>query len=183
MQPERVPTPPTLDISMEAPTSLKELDSFPHTDASNPPTFDSLNPQITQAGRPLRHYRLPARYQDLLPDGPAPARTTNRLPPVAPGSTALPRVILHVRDQMRTDINRFGLLREYPDRPSHDPDSTVCFEDLSDYYKVWTPQNWLETPPKSSHPPPPWLFENMLTYLLMDWMMTGSNLKSVGEVS
>lgn len=72
MQPKRVPTPPTLDISMEAPTTLEELDSFPHTDTSNPPTFDLPNPQITQAGQPLQHYRLPARYQDLLLDGPAP---------------------------------------------------------------------------------------------------------------
>ena len=95
----------------------------------------------------------------------------------------LPQVILHVRDQMCTDINHFGLLHDYPDRPSHDPDSTVCFEDLSNYYKVWTPQNWLEPLPKPSHHPPPWPFENMSIYLLMDWMMMGSNLKSVGEVS
>ena len=90
MQPECVPTPPTLDISMEAPTSLEELDSFPHTDASNPLTFDSPNPQITQAGRPLWHYCLPTWYQDLLPDGPAPARATNCLPPVTQESTVLP---------------------------------------------------------------------------------------------
>ena len=84
---------------------------------------------------------------------------------------------------MCTDTNRFGLLREYPDRPSYDPDSTVNFEDLSDYYRTRTSQNQSESPPKPSHCPPPWPFENMSTYLLMDWMMTGSNLKSVGEVS
>ena len=48
---------------------------------------------------------------------------------------------------------------------------------------VQTPQKWLELPPQPSHHLPPWPFENMLTYLLMGWMMMGSNLKSVGEVS
>ena len=167
---------------MDAQTSLDEMDC--ETSDPGPATFDLPIPQVTPAGRPLRHYRLPARYQDLLPDGPAPVQTTNSLPPVAPGSTVLPRVILHVRDWMRTDVNRFGLLHEYPDRPSYDPDSTVHFEDLSDYYKVRTPQNQPDSPPKPSHhPPPPWPFKNMSTYLLMEWMMTGSNLKSVGEVN
>ena len=179
MQPKHVPTPPALDVSKYMhDQSPEELRPFSHTDAFDPP-----NPQITLAGRPLWYYCLPAHYQDLLPDSPVPVQTTNLLPPVAPGSTALPRVILHVHDWMYTDINCFGLLREYPDRPSYDPDSTIHFDDLSDYYKAQTPQNQAEFPPKSSHHPPPWPFENMSTYLLMDWMMTGSNLKSVGEGS
>ena len=60
---------------------------------------------------------------------------------VTPGLTVLPQVILHVCDWMHTDINHFGLLHEYPDQPSYDPNSTVHFEDVSNYYKVWTPQN------------------------------------------
>ena len=91
MQPEHVPTPPTLDTYLHGSTYKSQRIGFFPTDASNPPTFDSPNPQITQAGRPLWHYRLPVRYQDLLPDGPTPSWTTNHLPPVTPGSTARPK--------------------------------------------------------------------------------------------
>lgn len=101
MQPEHVPTSSALDISMDPPdksqTDLEELHSFTDTDIPEP-----SSPQKTLAGRPLRRYRLPARYRDLLPDSPAPIQT---LPPVAPGSTALPRVILHVHDWMQTGMN------------------------------------------------------------------------------
>lgn len=188
MQPEHVPSPPALDVPMDvhdqSQTDLEDLHPSTDTDAPDPPPFDPPSPQKTQAGRPQRHYRLPARYQDLLPDKPAPVETAKSLPQVAPGSTALPRVILHVRDFMHTDTNLFGLFRAYPDRPSYDPDSTVQFEDLSDYYKVQKPHNQPAFPLEPSQQrPPPWPFENMSTYLLMDWMMTGSNLKSVGEVT
>ena len=72
---------------------------------------------LTRAGRPQRHYRLPARYEDIPPEGPAP------LPPrsLSPAHTIICRVVLHVRDTLRTGLNRFGLLREYLHRPSYDP--------------------------------------------------------------
>ena len=146
MQPEHVPTSSTLDISMDPPDesqmSLEESHSIMDTDIPKP-----SSPQKTLAGRPLRRYRLPARYRDLLPDSPAPIPT---LPPVAPGLTALPQVILHVRDWMCTGANRFGLLCEYSDRPSYDPDSAVQAEDLSDYYKSRKSNTQPELPPNIS---------------------------------
>jgi hypothetical protein len=132
---------------------------------------------LTTTGRPLRAYRLPARYEDVHPEGPASIPTPLPLPQVAPGSLALPRVILHVRDFMRTGCNRFGLLREYPHRPSYDPDAFVPDEDLSNGPLCQPIVK--EVPPSRG---PPWPFRNMSTYLLMEWMNTGSNQKSIGEV-
>ena len=81
---------------------------------------------------------------------------------------------------MRTKWNEFGLLREYPHRPSYDPDSFISEEHLSNY-SVRRPTELPETAPSSVHSPP-WPFRNMSIYLLMEWMVTGGNKKSVGEV-
>jgi hypothetical protein len=136
-----------------------------------------MAPPLTRAGRPKRQYRLPARYEDVLPEGPAPIS----VPPddnAVTASAPIRRVILHVRDILHTGLNCFGIMREYPHRPSYDPDAFVKLEDLTNYSKE---------APKPSEPlaevlPPPWPFKNMSTYLLMDWMNTGSNQKSAGEV-
>ena len=136
-----------------------------------------MAPPLTRASRPKRRYRLPARYEDIPPEGPAPI-------PVLPSdnpSTATPsirRVVLHVRDLMRTGLNRFGIMREYPHRPSYDPDAFVKLKDLTDYSgQVPEPSE-----PAAESLPPPWPFKNMSIFLLMQWMNTGSNQKSVGEV-
>ena len=80
-------------------------------------------------------------------------------------------------------MNRFGLLHVYPDRPSYNPDSAVQAKDLSDYYKSQKSNTQPELPSDISRPLPPWPFKNMSTYLLINWMMTGSSLKSIGEVN
>ncbi|KIM76448.1 hypothetical protein PILCRDRAFT_826227 [Piloderma croceum F 1598] len=40
---------------------------------------------------------------------------------------------LHVRDSVRTALNRFGLLREYPRRPSYDPDASLRSKDFANW--------------------------------------------------
>ena len=179
MQPKHVPTSSALNISMDPPDKsqpdLEELHSFTDTDI---PKLSS--PQKTLAGWPLWHYSLPTCYWDLFPDSPTPIQT---LPPVTPGSTTLPQVILHVHDWMWTGMNQFGLLCVYPDRPLYDPDSAVRAEDLLDYYKPQKSNTQPELPSDISQPLPPWPFKNMSTYLLIDSMMTGSSLKSIGEVN
>lgn len=157
-----------------------ELDNPQSMDTADdmPVTAPLAAPEVTSTGRLRRNYRLPARYEDQYPEAPAPLPP---LPQVAPGSSALPRVILHVRDTIRTGVNRFQLLREYPHRPSYDPDSYVSPEDLSNSSRV---QPVCVEPIISAErsQPPPWPFQNMSTYLLMEWMVTGSNQKSVGEM-
>lgn len=79
---------------------------------------------------------------------------------------------------MRTGLNRFGLLREYHHRPSYDPDTHVQTSDLADYpTAIPLPSQ------RPIIPPPPWPFGNMSKYLLMNWVHTGSERKSEGEVT
>ena len=53
------------------------------------PVVEIPTPMLTVSGRPQRNYRLPARYEDIPPVRPAPVQTS-ALPPMAPGSLALP---------------------------------------------------------------------------------------------
>ncbi|KAH7917408.1 hypothetical protein BV22DRAFT_1026375, partial [Leucogyrophana mollusca] len=92
------------------------------------------------------------------------------------------RVILHVRDTIRTQLNSFGLFREYPHRPTYDPDAFVLPEHLS--YRAR--ERLDPVPPSDStpkDPPPPWPFASMSIYRLMKWRHSGSIQKSEEEVS
>ena len=144
------------------------------------PSPPPVMPALTNAGRLQRAYRLPARYSDLQPAGPAPLPPAINLPPVPPGSYALPRVILHVRNSMRTSLNDFSILREYPHRPSYDPDAFISEDNLSNYHDQCPAD--LQEPALQPASSPPWPFRNMSIYLMMQWMITGGNKKSVGEI-
>lgn len=87
--------------------------------------LQSPPPQFTEAGRPKRNYRLPARYDDLNPEPLQPLHEEDEQP-----TAMLPRLRLIVRNRLRTATNSFGLLREYLYRPSFDPDSFVPDKDL-----------------------------------------------------
>ncbi|KAH9828720.1 uncharacterized protein C8Q71DRAFT_719102 [Rhodofomes roseus] len=91
------------------------------------------------------------------------------------------RVILHVRDTIRTALNSFGTFREYPYRPSFDPDASVPTEDLADFDCLAGDPS--SCPPAESENAPPWPFTNMTTWRFMRWMYTGSSTKSEGEAT
>ena len=85
-----------------------------------------LLPPLTQAGRPVRNYRLPKRYHpDPLPEPPCPAVQLENT-----GAPCL-RINLIVRDTFKTITNNFGIWREYLHRPSYDPDSFTSITDLA----------------------------------------------------
>jgi hypothetical protein len=152
--------------------------------SSQPPSSSrasmSFIPLDNSARQPVCRYRIPSNYEDIPPEGPAPLPPAPSLPPVAPGSSALPRVILHVRDFMRTGQNRFGLFREYHHRPSYDPEHSMPEGELSNRHRA--PPAQIDHVPREELHPPPWPFKNMSIYLLMEWMVTGGNRKSIGEV-
>lgn len=111
---------------------------------------------------------MPVRYEDLNPEP---------LPPLEedePPTPILPRLVLFVRNRLRTVANSFGLLREYLYRPSFDPDSFVPKEDL---HQVGG------SVPTSVPPPPTSVYRNKSVELLMNWKNSGASTKSDSEVS
>jgi hypothetical protein len=142
---------------------------------STPPpplSFSPPPPQFTQAGRPKRNSRLPARYEDVNPEPLRPLEEEDEQPTVA-----LPRLCLNVHNRLRTATNSFGLLREYLDRPSFDPDSFVPEDDL---HQVGG------TDPVSILPPsvrPSLVHRNESVEILMNWKDSGASTKSDAEVN
>ena len=145
---------------------------------SMPPDLPPSTPPLTQAGRPTRNHRRPRRFDDVPPDPPA------SIEPPSPIPNVVRRVILHVRDSFRTGVNRFGILREYLHRPSYDPDASVKAEDLANFT---TTASSLTLPGSPIVPPtqqfkPPWPFDNMSKFLLMNWHINGSSQKTEREL-
>ena len=102
-------------------------------------------------------------------------------PQPAPSSISiLPHVFLHVFDSFYTHFNKFGLVHAYQHCPSHDPDSFISVEELTQNPKPIIP-NSVEA--KHSNYSPPWPWHNMSIWCLMKWKSTSSNLKSNAEVT
>ena len=140
---------------------------------SLPTSVTDRNPVSVGPAVPSRRSRrAPARFQDILPEPPAPAPTS---PP------QLPRVYLMVTDPLKTIANSFGLFRQYFFHPSYDPDALVDPGDLSNILTSTTPP--APPQPEEANQSPPWPFSNMSIWRLMDWMNTGSRSKSEGEVN
>ncbi|KII83666.1 hypothetical protein PLICRDRAFT_180267 [Plicaturopsis crispa FD-325 SS-3] len=83
--------------------SAMDLDPDPAVSHHSP------SPPRTQSGRLARKARIPRRFVDVAPAAPAPLPAPQPLPESG-GGRILPRVILIVRDTIRTGINKFGLL-------------------------------------------------------------------------
>lgn len=130
-----------------------------------------LPPPLTPAGRPMRNYKQPARYIDINPE---PLRPLDEEPP--PPTSILPRVVLIVRNRLRTATNSFNLLREYLYRPSFDPDLFVPPEDLLASHER------MDSSP-TSPPTPPLVHRNQSVELLMNWKDSGPSTKSDGEIN
>jgi hypothetical protein len=111
------------DVSMTSECTLAS--DLNHDESLPPPLLPT--PQLTQSGRPRRQYQLPKRFHDNLPEpeAPLPAETE----PAGSGTAArITRVILIVRNRLVTALNSFGLWRDYPERPSFDPDSNLTLD-------------------------------------------------------
>ena len=119
--------------------------------------------------QPQKTRRAPRRFRDVLPE-----------PPQAVAQLRLPAVYLIVTNPLKTALNNFGLFRQYLFHPSHDPDTFVDPNDLSNLTTHTPPP----LPPRSKEADhdPPWPFANMSIWKLVRWMNTGSNSKSEGEV-
>ena len=130
----------------------------------------TLPPQFTQAGRPKRSYRLPARYEDVNPE-PLPLLNEEDEQPTA----TIPRLRLIVRNRLRTATNSFGLLREYLYRPSFNPDNFVPDKDLH--------QVGGAVPVPMPPPSPTLVHRNQSVEMVMNWKDSGAPTKSDAEVN
>ena len=149
---------------------------------TDPPMITPNNEAPTATtGRPKRLRRLPARFRDTLPTPPTP------VPPADPAlgsqsiGSQIKRVTLIVRDRLVTMANVFGIWRDYPRRPSYDPDTVVCPDELSNQHSIGGAV--ADPPSLSLSRVPPWPFANMSIWRLMTWLNSGSAIKTEAEVN
>jgi hypothetical protein len=99
------------------------------------------------------------------------------------------RVLLIVRDRLVTVANSFGIWRDYPRRPTADPDVFLSFEDLSNAHDHSMDPNLPSKLPDQStfladsDRPFYWPFANPTIWRVMSWLNNGKTAKSEAEVT
>jgi hypothetical protein len=168
-----------LALAPSSPSFAGAFDFDPLPSSSAPPSSPSnieRDPVLTQSGRPRRNYQLPKRFQDILPALAAPPDHRDPEPAVQPVRS----VLLVVRDRLITATDIFGIFRDYPRRPSYDPDAALTLEDLTNRSVIPSSQPSLSHNPvdTSSDLPAYWPFPNMTIYSIMKWLNNGQVNKS-----
>ncbi|KAJ3573756.1 hypothetical protein NP233_g2220 [Leucocoprinus birnbaumii] len=202
----QVPLPASASTVSESASSQATHESLPvqgSDDHSSLPPMDidggpqhlsrsvSPAPCTTASGRPRRNYRLPKRIRDILPELPPPLSPPEHESEArAPSESSLPirRVTLIVWDYVRTLANQFGLWREYPRRPTFDPDVCVGLDHLSNSHDTpstdHVPDHGSSVQEASgSNQPSFWPFPNKSIQLLMGWLNNGKTSKSESEAN
>jgi hypothetical protein len=176
-------------VSTTPPSSWTMMDVDGNNPSIAPPDMletqagASSPPLLTQSGRPCREYRLPKRFRDNLPEPPAPALATASSASES-NTNPVRRVILIVRDRLVTIANSFGIWRDYPERPSVDPDSLLTVEDLSCRRGHATQPTPSESDLHSSEARPSyWPFQNPTVHGIMQWLNNGQTAKSEAETT
>ena len=139
--------------------------AYPDPPPLHPPSIRIPNTPAVQSHQTEKR---PVHFRDVLPEPPIPA-------------PQIPMVYLMVTNPLTTAMNSFGLFRNYLFHPSHDPDSVVDPSNLSNL-RAHAPPPPSPEPNEANHGPP-WPFSNMSVWRLMQWVNTGSRLKSEGEVN
>jgi hypothetical protein len=172
-----------------------ELDFHPLNDSSQTPShfqpsFDP-DPEIIAAGRPVRKKRLTWKLLQQLPAPPSPLpeplTTFEGIEPIS--ETLLPSCEVASR-AIKTTCNSFGLYREYPNVPSHNPDDKLSLLNLVDGSPPTSEKELpvslpfsLPTSDSSSNSASYFPFKNSTVLGMMNWMWTGSSMKSIAEVN
>ncbi|KAF7335684.1 GLOBIN domain-containing protein [Mycena venus] len=130
------------------------------------------------SGRPQRRRQPPKRFRDEPPALPSIVEPPEipDVPAAAPDESGTE---LRPQRWVKTEPNRFGLYKVFPNRPTHDPDESISLDDLCKSPEL------LVAPkvPSSSPSTPPWYpFLNSTVARLMSWFHLGSNLKSIAEL-
>src|SRR5882762_2381929 len=128
----------TGDLDENIPMELElEHEVPPPNDTSqNPSHFQPSvepDPEINAAGRAIRKKWLTWKLLQQLPAPPSPLpeplTTFQVIEPIS--ETSLPNSEVVWR-AIKTSCNSFGLYREYPNIPTHNPDNTLCLLDVVD---------------------------------------------------
>jgi hypothetical protein len=84
-----------------------------------------------------------------------------------------------VRDRLITVSNSFCIWRDYPDRPTADPDASLTLKDLSNrQHSTFPEQPTANLIAPSDSQPTHWPFPNPTTYAIMQWLNNGKTVKS-----
>lgn len=134
--------------------------------------------KFTRTGRPQRNYRQPKRFEDFLPESSLPGlEAESDLGPIQ-------RVLLIVRDRLVTAANSFGMWRDYPRRPTRDPDAFLSLKDLAanSSQNIQSPHPILqETANSNNQPYRP--FANSTIHRVMQWLNNGNTVKSEAQLN
>ncbi len=133
------------------------------------PDIPPTTPNLTRTGRPRRNYRLPGRFRDFLPEPASPSEREEEM-------GGIQRAVHVARDSLVTVADSFGMWRDYPRRPTRDPDESLSLHDLAE-----NPiQTNLPAVPSLPHPPdqPYWPFANATIHRVMQWLNNGNTNKS-----
>ncbi len=151
-------------------------------------------PVLNAAGRVARKRRPTWKVLERLPAPPTPVPDVQTSPGVSSNnpisSTSLPTVPAASWKTVHTTQNEFGLFREFPTIPTHNPDDTITVGDLA---QSQPPPTVVDGPTAVSRLSVPVLtpagldhtsngpFANSSIFGLLNWMWTGSAMKSLGE--
>jgi hypothetical protein len=130
---------------------------------------------------------VPRHFKDVLPSDEDVnlSESCGNHPPVTETQNRphgrIQRVFLTLCDSLQTAFNAIGLSRQYPRRPSFEPDRFVSSSLLAKYCPITSDAHVTHMPDRP--PEPPYPFSNMTIYRLMTWMNSGSLRKSEAEVS
>jgi hypothetical protein len=160
--------------------------SIPGTRIVYQNTIDTHESPATPCQHPSGRTFIPRNFDDPLPDDEDinPSDITGIVPSLVAPHRRIRRVLLTLRDALQTAFNTFGLSRQYPRRPSFEPDKFVPSSLLQKSSPIPIEVHDTQGSDQSCSvsEPPPYPFPNMTVYRLMTWMNSGSHQKSQTEV-
>lgn len=178
-----------VDQDSNLPTNMNDFDQQPRSPPVQP---DEDTPVLNAAGRIVRKRRPTWKILERLPAPPTPVpdpQTVSSEPAPSTTPSIIPPVVWKTVHTIR---NAFGLYREFPTLPTHNPDDILTLNNLTESQPPLTvldapaPVSRLSVPlPVSGSPAdaPYGPFANSSIFGLMNWMWTGSAMKSLAEVT
>lgn len=158
---------------------------------SPPPPSPAPESEVV-TGRGARKKRLTWKLLQQLPAAPTPiSEPSTLLENTEPALLQSPDHIT-IETTVKTACNSFGLYREYPNIPTHNPDDTMGLVSLADSSPPTTVNETelpvtaplsIPTVNPSSDVTSYFPFANSTIFGLMNWMWTGSIMKSMAEMN